>query len=140
VFPATRVSNSHVKVNWLASVTGRVGYASSNWLFYAKGGGAWAHKETNSATVNPAAGGALVATTTGDNTRSGWTVGGGVEWGFWQNWSAMLEYDFMDFGTTTELKSATYVGPVGLNPLLKSTDFRMNVVKLGVNYRFGWLH
>ena len=32
-------------------------------------------------------------------TRAGWTVGGGVEWAFSQNWSTKIEYDFYDFGT-----------------------------------------
>jgi opacity protein-like surface antigen len=26
-------------------------------------------------------------------------VGGGVEWAFWDNWSAKVEYDFYDFST-----------------------------------------
>jgi opacity protein-like surface antigen len=30
-------------------------------------------------------------------TRTGWTVGGGVEWAFFNNWSAKLEYDFYNF-------------------------------------------
>ena len=30
------------------------------------------------------------------NTRTGWTVGGGAEWMFAQNWSAKLEYLFAD--------------------------------------------
>src|SRR5690348_10770872 len=29
--------------HWLAALTGRVGYASNDWLFYAKAGGAWMH-------------------------------------------------------------------------------------------------
>jgi opacity protein-like surface antigen len=34
-------------------------------------------------------------------TRTGWTVGGGIEWAFWSNWSAKAEYDYYDFGTRT---------------------------------------
>ena len=26
-------------------------------------------------------------------SRTGWTVGGGIEWAFWNNWSAKVEYD-----------------------------------------------
>jgi opacity protein-like surface antigen len=32
-------------------------------------------------------------------TRTGWTVGGGVEWMFTRGWSAFLEGNYMDFGS-----------------------------------------
>ena len=32
-------------------------------------------------------------------TRPGWTIGIGLEWTFWKNWSARLEFDHYDFGT-----------------------------------------
>jgi len=137
VSPATRLNLSHGKVNWLATATGRLGYAYSNWLLFAKGGAAWAHQESNSTTVDPSAGNLLISIVTGDDTRLGWTIGAGVEWGFWQNWSARLEYDFMDFGTKTETNHAAYFnGATGLDPLLRDVDFKMSVVKLGINYRF----
>jgi outer membrane immunogenic protein len=31
-------------------------------------------------------------------TRTGWTVGGGVEWRFAPQWSAFLEGNYYDFG------------------------------------------
>jgi hypothetical protein len=31
--------------------------------------------------------------------RTGWTFGAGVEYAFAQNWSAFIEYNFLDFGT-----------------------------------------
>src|SRR5262249_36552516 len=33
---------AHVRTDWIASVTGRVGWAADRWLVYAKGGAAWA--------------------------------------------------------------------------------------------------
>jgi len=139
VTPATRVNLSHGKVDWLATATGRLGYAYSNWLFYAKGGAAWAHQEAKATTVDPSAGSLLISLVTGEDTRVGWTVGAGVEWGFWQNWSAKVEYDFLDFGSRKETNSAAYFnGASGLNPLLRDVDFKMSVVKLGINYRFNW--
>ena len=140
VTPATRVTYSTTKTDWLATATGRLGYAYDNWLFYAKGGAAWARKETTASTVDPSLGGTLTAITGGDVTRFGWTAGGGVEWGFWQNWSAKLEYDYLDFGSATETRAASYYnGTTGLDPLLRDVDFHMSVVKLGVNYRFDWM-
>src|SRR5262245_47587691 len=36
-------TRAFVKTDWLSNVTGRLGYAAGPWLFYAKGGVAWAH-------------------------------------------------------------------------------------------------
>src|SRR5262249_26148444 len=41
--PAVTQERFTSNVNWIAAVTGRVGYAANDWLFYAKGGGAWMH-------------------------------------------------------------------------------------------------
>ena len=50
------------------------------------------------ATINAA--GTFFETTSSSTDRSGWVVGVGVEWGFAPNWSAKLEYDHLDFGST----------------------------------------
>ncbi len=50
-------------VDWVATVTGRLGYAlNSNWLLFAKSGWAWAHFNGTAVTNTPA--GALAGTTT----------------------------------------------------------------------------
>jgi outer membrane immunogenic protein len=65
----------------------------------------------------------------GSRNYSGWTVGGGVEWAFMNNWSAKLEYLFIDFGDGPTL-SAT--------PALNIVSGRLtdNIVRAGVNYKF----
>ena len=61
------------KTNWIASATGRLGWASDRWLIYGKGGVAWAHDEYSlSIPVFP-------EQETASETRTGWTVGGGIE-------------------------------------------------------------
>jgi len=65
-------------------------------------------------------------------TRLGWTVGAGVEWAFWDNWSVKLEYDYLDFGSRT----VTFNDPL-LGAATISVSERISEVKLGVNYRFG---
>jgi opacity protein-like surface antigen len=76
---------------------------------------------------------AVVATTV---TRPGWTVGGGVEWAFWDNWSAKAEYDFYDFGT----RNLTFPGTIfGVPEVVPGVNIEKTIstVKFGVNYRFG---
>src|SRR6266536_3304571 len=124
-------STFHAKTEWLASVTGRLGWAAGPWLIYAKGGVAWAG-DKYSADI-PIFDEHIQAS----ETRTGWTVGGGVEWAFWDNWSAKLEYDFYDFGT----RSVTFTGTIsGVPEEVPGIDIkqRISTVKFGINYRFGW--
>jgi outer membrane immunogenic protein len=118
----TTVTTS-TEVNWLATVTGRIGYAWDRWLIYAKGGAAWMDADlTSRGTVIP--GGSV---SVGD-THSGWTVGAGVEWALAAGWSTKLEYNFMDFGTDT-LVSLPIVNPT-------NADQQVHAVKFGINYKF----
>ena len=109
----------------LTSITARVGYAWNNWLFYAKGGAAWASDRYSASDV--------LATYDfeGSETRFGWTAGGGLEWAFSDIWSARLEYDYYGFGT----RSVTFIDNVSgtVGPL----DIKQNiqVIKVGVNFR-----
>jgi outer membrane immunogenic protein len=79
-----------VKTEWIAAVTGRLGWTWDRWMLYGKGGGAWAgdkfHVDLFGVPFDASA------------TRSGWTVGAGLEWAFARNWTVFAEYDFYDFG------------------------------------------
>jgi outer membrane immunogenic protein len=131
-------STFHARTQWLASATGRLGWAAGSWLIYAKGGVAWAGDKY--AADIPIFQEHLDAR----QTRTGWTVGGGVEWAFWNNWSAKLEYDFSDLGTRTVTLTGTFPGvgpstfPAGSIAVpgvrIKQT---ISQVKFGINYRFG---
>ena len=79
----------------LATGTGRVGYASGAWLSYVKAGIAWADLEqTNFAGTASSARRVPI-------TRTGVTAGAGLEWAFWRNLSAKLEYNFIYFGESS---------------------------------------
>lgn len=116
----------HSSTDWLTSATGRLGWAWDRWMLYAKGGAAWAHDNYH---WNASPFGDLNDT----ETRLGWTVGGGLEWAFWNNWSVRLEYDFYDFGTQT------YSFGDNLSGLVTPIDVKntISTVTLGVNWRFG---
>jgi outer membrane immunogenic protein len=98
---------------WFGTLRGRAGFAVSNFLIYGTAGVAF---------------GELQAQTTGlqseNHTNVGWTAGAGVEAGFAANWSAKVEYLFVD------LASNTY-GLTGTSNGLSASLFRM-----GVNYHF----
>jgi outer membrane immunogenic protein len=126
------------KTDWLAMVTGRVGYAiTPQALLYAKGGGAWVHTkytdtDPSGATFPPFSG-------QGSTTLNGWTVGGGLEYAFWPNWSVFLEYDYIGLNTPTVSLSYSCAAPCGFtNPYPYQENHHFQMVLLGLNYRFGF--
>ncbi len=79
--------------NWMATITGRAGFAVNNNLFYAKGGYAGVNSHLAVSDVLPP-----VAGSGSDNQwHNGWTVGAGWEYGITQNWIVGLEYDYAAF-------------------------------------------
>jgi outer membrane immunogenic protein len=131
VTPATLVpggvTNSQGTTDWYATLTGRLGYAANNFLFYGKGGAAWINEK---ASGNATALGATLISNTVTDTRSGWTVGGGIEWAFWNKWSAFVEYDYLGFDNRGQTFTLTPGGFTETNTV--STNVSM--VKAGLNY------
>jgi outer membrane immunogenic protein len=116
-------------MNWLATVTGRLGYAWDRVLLYAKGGVAFADEEHDFGFFVDL----LPVASTGEKTRTGWTVGGGVEVAFAGNWSFKAEYNFMDFGD----KDVGFTNQFGDFVGSARIDQQIHVAKVGLNYRFG---
>ena len=85
-------ANFNTDVDWTATLTGRLGLAFDRWLVYGKGGVAWAHDKYNTNFYT------FPGTVELSETRVGWTVGAGVEYAFAPQWTAKLEYNYMDFG------------------------------------------
>jgi opacity protein-like surface antigen len=111
--------------NWYGILSGRLGYVTGPWLFYAKGGGAWMNADYK-LEVNSGLGGS--ATVSPD--RAGWTIGGGIEYFYLPGWSAKLEYSFLDFGSSSYSFAFAGLGA----PLTFTT--RVHEVKAGVNYHW----
>jgi len=112
------------RIRDFGSVTGRVGWAADAVLFYLKGGYAWAE---NRMTFNIPP--VLIVDS---HFHSGWTVGGGVEYGLSPNWSVKGEYMFASFSNVNYLTGVVPFAPVGIG-----FGLDIHTVKVGVNYRFG---
>jgi len=113
--------------NWLATVRGRAGWAWDRVLFYGTGGAAFANVQ--------AAAGALPFSST---TQAGWTAGVGVEYAIWPNWTAKLEYLFVDLANST-CGVASCSGGVPPGPGVNTTvSLNENVIRGGFNFKFGW--
>jgi outer membrane immunogenic protein len=122
---------------YLATAAGRIGFAANDFLFYAKGGGAWMRVDyTQAVAASP-----IFSLQTQTTNRSGYVAGAGVEFGMTENLSAKLEYDYLGFGTKTYTFGNLSAPVGGINTpfaLPVSWKSSLQMVTAGINYRFNW--
>jgi outer membrane immunogenic protein len=106
--------------SWLATFRGRVGYAFDRWLPYITAGGAYGSVKASASL--PAAG----ISASSSSNQLGWTFGAGLEYAFMSNWSAKLEYLYVDLGSFN----------AGIAPIVNNVSFKENIVRAGLNYKF----
>jgi outer membrane immunogenic protein len=116
------------RIDAFGLLTGQVGYAWNNVLFYVKGGAAVTGDKYDA--FSGITGGLLASA---NETRWGGTVGAGLEFGFAQNWSVGVEYDHLFMGTRTI--NLTAPGGVLFESERIRQDVDIGLVRL--NYRFG---
>jgi outer membrane immunogenic protein len=121
-------------LNSVATLGPRLGYAGfDRTLVYLEGGVAWAdfdydHVHEHLVPVP------LLHTFDGNERRTGWFIGAGVERAFWDGFSAKVEYNFIDLGSRdVTLNSVDDPGSSVIFNFAK----RIHVVKVGINYHFG---
>jgi opacity protein-like surface antigen len=118
-------------VNALGTITSRLGYAWDRSLAYVKGGGAWTD---TTYTLNANTNALTLGTGSTGVTAWGWTVGGGIEYGLTNNWTVLLEYAHIEVpGTTVPFPAVSLINAQHI-----SVRQWIDVVKLGVNYKFDW--
>ena len=86
------------KVNSIATVTGRIGYAWNNVLLYGKAGYAGARVQF-SVSDTCCVGGSPMGAGSDTHWQNGWTIGTGLEYGLTPNWIIGAEYNYIDLGT-----------------------------------------
>jgi len=109
--------------DWLATVRGRAGFAWDRVLFYGTGGAAFGDVQ-----------GAAGALPFASGTQTGWTAGAGIEWAFAPNWTGKVEYLYVDLGNFS--CPATSCAATGGIPT--TITFTENIIRAGINYKFGW--
>ena len=116
------------KYDWMATIRGRLGLSFSQWLIYGTGGVAFAR-------FSDAWGFAVLGANefTNNETRTGWTAGGGVEYMFARNWTARVEGLFADFGST----NLTLINPGGQSGTY-STKFQHTVTTVRGALNWKW--
>jgi len=123
------------KVDWLATIRGRLGFAvTPQFLLYGTGGAAWGEVNYNTVDIH-AAGPAFPATFNFNGTRSGWVAGVGGEWAFTPNWIARVEYLHYDLQGASA-SGIPRVGFPGERSTFTYSDLRIDTVRAGVSYKF----
>jgi outer membrane immunogenic protein len=135
------------KLGWLGTVRGRLGMlATPTTLLYATGGLAYGYAaltaSVNSVVTNtggptvvcradmsakaPCAAGSI------SNWRTGWTLGGGLEYAFDPRWSLKGEYLYYDLGSM----SVSFADPRNGTSYTATAGYRGHIARAGVNYKF----
>lgn len=118
------------RADWMATVTGRLGLAAQNNLFYVKGG--YAGVNNNLSVVDNVL--ANVGSGSQTHWHNGWTVGAGWEYGFTPNWIIGVEYNYAAFETKRYQLNNTQAAAV-YSFDAKPRDIQWAVVRL--SYKFG---
>jgi outer membrane immunogenic protein len=148
--------NDRVKVEYLGTVRGRLGYASGTLLLYATGGLAYTtlkhshdFSEFGFGSDTHCSGSNFcdLGGSSQSRFKTGWTVGGGAEWAFNRSWSLKAEYLYADLGGVSSTTNYLVGGPniFGFTPgsqvrnsaVSHSADLVVQTVRVGINYRFG---
>ena len=130
--PSGSFLSSESKLSWFGTVRGRLGVTvTPNLLLYGTGGLAYGGVEASAnwfQFVDEQAPAHV------SKTKVGWTAGAGAEWMFARNWSAKLEYLYVDLGSESAIGDFTPVDPVF--KVGYTWRFRENIARVGVNYHF----
>ena len=154
----TAFATQNKSVDWFGTVRGRVGVTLPtfpNLLVYGTAGLAYGNvvQSVNVSNIYGAypafpfvtSGAVIGAGTNYDQTKIGWTAGGGVEWfplpthALLKAFSVKLEYLYTDLGRTTLYGGAIASTLPGYGPLFgyqQSSATRWSTVRLGVNWHF----
>jgi outer membrane immunogenic protein len=128
------ILNSDRELDWLATVTGRIGYAMGRSLVYAKGGIAWGE-------VSTGVGIGGFTNFDGGETHVGWTAGAGFEHALSNNVTFRIEYAHIDLGSETHSLANTGVFgipalPPGTINIGDKVDAKFDTVTIGISYKF----
>jgi outer membrane immunogenic protein len=139
---ATLFTNSYSTEEHIKSIgtaRARLGWAHDGFLWYVTGGAAWARIDNNTTLTSslPAVTFASPVSVSFTTDKGGWTVGGGVETCLWNNWSAKLEYLYVDLGTINNTFTTPTTAAGTFAVFTSSDKLQDHIIRVGLNYRFG---
>jgi opacity protein-like surface antigen len=129
------LSEQGQKLEWFATLRGRLGVTvTPDALAYVTGGVAVGEVMTAGTVFGFDGDGNPVNTiVTSHNTKVGLAAGGGIEGRLFDNWTAKIEYLYLDLGTVTTIPTPAPNSTIATAFNSRVTD---NIVRVGVNYKF----
>jgi outer membrane immunogenic protein len=115
--PGSFCQNCQTSNDWLGTTRARIGFAADRVLFYGTAGAAYGDVK------------ASAFNTSNSSTEVGWTAGAGVEAAFADNWTARIEYLYVD------LSSGSCTSACGAPPT-QAVSFTQNLIRAGVDFKF----
>ncbi|MGH6853736.1 MAG: outer membrane protein, partial [Methylocella sp.] len=109
------------------SIRARIGVAFDRVLIYGTGGAAFAGFDDNYSIGAP-----FFLSEQDSKTRTGWTVGGGLEYAVTNNWSIGAEYRYSDFGRSPDYPFA----PLTLGTVSFTHHLTESQVQARFSYKF----
>jgi outer membrane immunogenic protein len=136
VAPATSTFTDSARDNWMSTLRVRAGFLPTDQiLIFATGGLALSSWSLNHSFSSTGAGGPS-GTDNRTVVRTGWTVGGGLEYALKNNWFVRAEYLYANFGTTNSvLVTQCPCGPFITN-FAEPEKLSENIVRVGISYLF----
>jgi len=128
--------SSEPKLSWFGTVRGRLGVTvTPELLLYGTGGLAYGHLNASANYSQPDDVSTRndVAPASISKTKVGWTAGAGAEWMFAHDWSAKLEYLYLDLGSDSAIGNFGPADPVNIRYTWHTQE---NITRVGVNYHF----
>jgi len=128
---------SQTQERWLVTARGKLGWT---WwdksMIYVTGGGAWAKIDASEFLV----GNQIATGHQESNTRSGWTVGGGIEYVLGYGWSVKGEFLYVKFDNFNTFTTAPFAAPPFQNVAPREVKLEDYIFRAGMNYKFtsGW--
>jgi len=131
---------THKELSYFTTLRGRLGFAWDRVLIYATGGVAMAAFDASSRITFPDAVDVQYDYFAAYHERRiGWTVGGGLEWAFANNWTAKAEFLYLDFGSF-DFQGIESTSPAGFANQTRTwktdIDAKEYVARVGINYLF----
>jgi outer membrane immunogenic protein len=129
------------RLNYYGTARGRVGWTPTpSTLAYVTGGLAWGQTQLdmwNDVVDNPACGcqshaAPVLSTGSFKKNNVGWTVGGGAETVITGNWTAKIEYLYLDLGRQNQWIIFNDGSPFHM----ATVDLHAHIARMGLNYHF----
>ncbi len=128
------------RIKSLGTARARLGWAHDSYLWYVTGGAAWARIDSSYTLVSsiPAVTFPSPFAASFSTDKVGWTIGGGVETCLWNsNWSAKLEYLYVNLGTLTNSFATPPTAAGTFATFTSANKIEDHIIRVGLNYRFG---